>query len=69
MTTMNTSAYQKLLNLQSSTFSLIDHEDAMFATVRIATIGYAVKRGTWANTNSSIYQYNRQFLEKLRASV
>lgn len=31
----------------------------------IATIGFTVKRGTWANTNSGVYQYNRQFLEKL----
>ena len=30
----------------------------------IATIGFTVKRGTWANTGSRIYQYNRQFLEK-----
>lgn len=29
----------------------------------IAAIGFTVKRGTWANTGSRIYQYNRQFLE------
>jgi Ser/Thr protein kinase RdoA (MazF antagonist) len=29
----------------------------------IATIGFTVKRGTWASTNSRVYQYNRQFLE------
>lgn len=31
----------------------------------IATIGFTVKRGTWASTNFGVYQYNRQFLEKL----
>lgn len=30
----------------------------------IATIGFTVKCGTWANTGSRVYQYNRQFLEK-----
>lgn len=30
---IQTTAYQKLLNLQGATFSLIDHEDAMVATV------------------------------------
>jgi Ser/Thr protein kinase RdoA (MazF antagonist) len=30
----------------------------------IATIGFTVKRGTWANTSSGVYQYNRRFLEK-----
>lgn len=29
----------------------------------IATIGFTVKRGTWGNTASPLYQYNRQFLE------
>lgn len=29
----------------------------------IATIGFTVKRGTWDNSSSRIYQYNRQFLE------
>jgi Ser/Thr protein kinase RdoA (MazF antagonist) len=29
----------------------------------IATIGFTVKRGTWASTASRLYQYNRQFLE------
>lgn len=29
----------------------------------IATIGFTVKRGTWTNTSSRVYQYNRQFLE------
>lgn len=31
----------------------------------IATIGFTVKRGTWDNISSRIYQYNRQFLEML----
>ncbi len=31
--TINASAYQKLLNLEDATFLLIDHEDAMVATV------------------------------------
>lgn len=31
----------------------------------IATIGFTVKRGTWENSLSRIYRYNRQFLEKL----
>jgi Ser/Thr protein kinase RdoA (MazF antagonist) len=31
--TISASAYQKLLNLEDATFSLIDHEDAMVATV------------------------------------
>ncbi len=31
----------------------------------IATIGFTVKRRTWNNRNSRIYQYNRQFLENL----
>lgn len=30
----------------------------------IATIGFTVKRGTWMNISSRLYQYNRQFLEK-----
>lgn len=29
----------------------------------IATIGFTVKCGTWVNTSSRVYQYNRQFLE------
>lgn len=29
----------------------------------IATIGFTVKRGTWENTSSRVYQYNRQFLK------
>lgn len=29
----------------------------------IATIGFTVKRGTWENAGSRVYQYNRQFLE------
>jgi len=29
----------------------------------IATIGFMVKRGTWASSHASLYQYNRQFLE------
>ena len=29
----------------------------------IATVGFTVKRGTWDNNNSRVYQYNRQFLE------
>lgn len=29
----------------------------------IATIGFTVKRGTWASTGSRLYQYNRQFLD------
>ncbi len=29
----------------------------------IATIGFTVKCGTWSNTASRLYQYNRQFLE------
>jgi Ser/Thr protein kinase RdoA (MazF antagonist) len=29
----------------------------------IATIGFTVKRGTWENSNSRVYQSNRQFLE------
>jgi len=29
----------------------------------IATIGFTVKRGTWENSSSHIYQLNRQFLE------
>jgi Ser/Thr protein kinase RdoA (MazF antagonist) len=29
----------------------------------IATIGFTVKRGTWNNRNSRVYQFNRQFLE------
>jgi Ser/Thr protein kinase RdoA (MazF antagonist) len=36
----------------------------------IATIGFTVKRGIWANTASRVYQYNRQFLEQFfKASV
>lgn len=31
----------------------------------IATIGFTVKRKTWNNRDSRIYQYNRQFLENL----
>ena len=31
--TISASAYQKLLNLEDATFTLIDHEDAMVATV------------------------------------
>lgn len=31
----------------------------------IATIGFTVKRGTWKTTGARIYQFNRQFLEKL----
>lgn len=29
----------------------------------IATIGFTVNRGSWKNTSSRVYQYNRQFLE------
>jgi Ser/Thr protein kinase RdoA (MazF antagonist) len=29
----------------------------------IATIGFTVKRETWAGSNSRVYQYNRHFLE------
>ena len=29
----------------------------------IATIGFTVKRGTWNNSNSRVYKFNRQFLE------
>lgn len=36
----------------------------------IATIGFTVKRGSWADTASLLYQYNRQFLEEfLEASL
>lgn len=36
----------------------------------IATIGFTIKRGTWTNTGSRIYKYNRQFLEEFfEASV
>ncbi len=31
----------------------------------IATIGFTVKRGTWANKNASLYQLNRSILENL----
>lgn len=31
----------------------------------IATIGFTVKRGTWNNTLSPLYQHNRQILEEL----
>jgi Ser/Thr protein kinase RdoA (MazF antagonist) len=30
----------------------------------IATIGFTVRRGTWTNSASRLYQYNRKFLEK-----
>jgi aminoglycoside phosphotransferase (APT) family kinase protein len=29
----------------------------------IATIGFTVKRGTWATTNARVYQFNRKFLD------
>lgn len=29
----------------------------------IATLGFMVKRGTWDSTHSSVYQFNRRFLE------
>lgn len=29
----------------------------------LATVGFTVKRGTWDNINSRVYQFNRQFLE------
>ncbi len=31
----------------------------------IATIGFTVKRDTWNTTDARLYQFNRQFLEKL----
>lgn len=30
----------------------------------IATIGFTIKKGTWENGGSRLYQFNRQFLEK-----
>lgn len=35
----------------------------------IATIGFTVKRSTWNNKHSHLYQYHRQFLEQLCEST
>lgn len=35
----------------------------------IATIGFTVKRGTWASTNARPYQYNRRFLEEFLSNL
>ena len=35
----------------------------------IATIGFTVKRGTWASSNVRPYQFNRHFLEAFLKSL
>ena len=35
----------------------------------LATVGFTVKRGTWDNINSRVYQFNRQFLEVFNGGV
>lgn len=35
----------------------------------IATIGFTVKRGTWASSNARPYQFNRRFLEEFLSNL
>jgi len=35
----------------------------------IATIGFTVKRGTWASSNARAYQFNRRFLAEFLSNL